>query len=292
MKFIREKAVMCSGSYKDINIYVLSTEQHTRHRKTKCRKLTTPKQARQNLKYAQQYAVQLVNTNFGNGDYIIDLTYETEPENRERAEKDVFNYVNRLKTLYKKHGLTFRAFWVTGGGHQRKKGEGLTRFHHHLIISGGADRNEIENKWNYGRIKCSRAKILQNDFGLEPRVRYMVKPSHSSEETNAKHWHSANMKKPLESRNDEKYNILEFDKLIKAIRNNCGLQYLKKLYKNYEAVEITAIINPVTNLPHIHIKLKREIKNRHSEAADKNKMIIRTSIILPQNIRKVNNACT
>lgn len=258
LRYTRER-VVTGGKFKEVKIYSLTSEESPRHRKKVRKKLSAPKQVKQDWKHAQEYAVQLVNANFGNGDYLLDLTYETEPENRERAEKDVLNFINRLKTLYRKLGVPFRAFWVTGGGHPKKNGEeGLTRYHHHLIISGGVDRDLIEAKWKEGRVKCSRAKILQKDFGLEGRARYMVKPTHSSGEPNAKRWHACNLKKPVETINDNRYDGVDANRLGKAINEGRGNPLICRNYQGWEPVDANVNINPVTNLEEIIIKLRRK----------------------------------
>lgn len=256
MRYVRERTVT-AGKYKEVKFYNLTTEESPRHRKRVRKKLSTPKQVKQDWKHAREYAVQLVNANFGKGDLLIDLTYETEPPDRERAEKDVMNYVNRLKTLYRKAGLPFKAFWVTGGGHPRKEGEGLTRIHHHLIVTGGISRELVEDKWQSGRAQCSRAKIQQGEFGLEPRTLYMVSPSHSSKEKHAKRWHSCGLKKPTEIIDDNRYNLIDMNRLGKAIREERAAGYINRNYKGWEAVEITATINPVTNLEEIKLKLRK-----------------------------------
>lgn len=263
MRFIREKAVKSAEEYKEVGIFQLTTEQDTFSRKRTRRKLSTPKQVRQDWKHAKQYAVQLVNANFDERDYLVDLTYFKEPPDREQAEKDVYNYVCRLKRLYKKFGLELKAFWVTGGGKPKKNGEeGLTRFHHHLIISGGIPRELVEDAWNAknnNRVRCYRVKICCGEFGLEPRVRYMVKPAHCSDEPNAKRWRTAGkLKKPVETRNDNRFDWADYSKLVKAIREGKQQSYIERLYKGWQLLDAKEDINPVTGLSSVSIKLKKK----------------------------------
>ncbi|MBQ8903878.1 MAG: hypothetical protein IJY73_06280 [Oscillospiraceae bacterium] len=284
MRFVREKAVKSAERYKDVNIYQLTTEQDTFSRKRVRKKLSTPKQVKQDWKYARQYATQLVNANFSEGDYILTLTYDEEPESREDAERDVANFVARVKTLYRRLGLSFRAFWATGGGHPRKKGGGVTRFHHHLIISGGADRDWVEAAWNYrdinrlpldtskkeldylvstrgagNRVESSRAKIKKTEFGLEPIVKYMVKPGHCSSKPNAKRWHSCGLsKKPVETRSDTRYSEKDLHKLVKLIREGQAQAYIERQYKGWELLEIEDKISSVTGQPYLRLKLRKK----------------------------------
>lgn len=283
MRFVREKSVKSAERYKDVNIYLLTTEQDTFSRKRVRKKLSTPKQVKQDWKYAKQYATQLVNANFTNGDYILTLTYDDEPLSREEAERNVENYVARLKTLYRRLGIPFRAFWVTGGGHPKKDG-GVTRFHHHLIISGGADRDWVEAAWNYkdinriplstskkeldflvssrgegNRVESSRAKIKKTEFGLEPIVKYMVKPAHCSPNPNAKRWHSCGLsKKPVETRSDTRYSEKELHKLVKLIKDGQAQARIEAIYKGWELLEASPHTNEVTGLPYLRIKLRKK----------------------------------
>lgn len=292
MKFVREKAVEAEGRYKDINIYQLTTEQNAFSRKRTRKRLSAPKQVKQDWKYARQYATQFVNCNFGAGDLLVDLTYEEEPESREQAERDVYNYVMRLKTLYKRFGVPFRSFWVTGGGHLKKNGE-LSRFHHHMIISGGVDRDLIEAAWNYkdinrlspdsskkellymadrygnkNRVKTSAVKIKSSEFGLEPRVKYMVKPAHCAEKLNAKRWHTCNMsKKPIETRNDSRYSERDVAKLLKHIRDGQAKTYIEKLYKGWELLEEPEN-SEFCGAQYLRFKLRRKTQDKRRKPPD------------------------
>lgn len=261
MRFVREKSVKSGEKYKDVNLYQLTTEQYDFSRKRTRKKLSTPKQVKQDWNYARQYATQFVNANFGEGDYLVDLTYDEEPPDREQAERNVKNCVARLERLYKKNGLEFKAFWVTGGGRSKKEG-GVTRFHHHLIIKGGLDRDIVEAVWNLrnkNRVKTSRVKIRNEDFGLEPRVLYMVKPAHCSPEPNAKRWHTCGMRrKPIETRNDTRYDSADMHRLIKLIKEGRAQAYIERQYKGWELIEAKDKISDVTGLPYIRIKLRKK----------------------------------
>lgn len=259
MRFVRERKVKQGSTYLDVDIYQYSTEQERRLPKIKKRRLSTPKQFAANDKNAKRQFVQLVNTNFGEGDYLFDTTYAS-PPTPEQAKKELNLCINRLKYLYKKRGVEFRYIAVTEGGRAKLNGE-FSRIHHHLFISGGVPRDEVEKAWSMGRRKCDTVQILDGENGLEGRARYVLKAQRRPEDANTKRWTgSRNLKKPVETRNDNKYTPKKVAKLIEAHTDGLLKQLVEKWYKGYQCIEYEIKKNPVTWWPEIYIKLKR-IKN-------------------------------
>lgn len=259
MRFIRERKVKQGSTYLDVDIYQYSTEHERRLPKAKKRRLSTPKQFAANDKNAKRRFIQLVNTNFGVGDYLFDATYATAPT-PEQAKAELNRCIARLKYLYNKRGVEFRYIAVTEGGRSKSDG-GFTRIHHHLFISGGVPRDEVEKTWSSGRRKCDRVQILSGENGLEGRARYVLKAQRRPEDASVKRWTgSRNLKKPVETRNDNKYTEKSAAKFIAAHNDGTFKQLVEKLYKNYECLSYEVHRNPVTWWPEISIKLKR-LKN-------------------------------
>lgn len=258
MRFVRERKVKQGSTYLDVDIYSYSTEQMRRLPKAKRRKLTPPKQFAENDKNAKKSFVQLVNTNFGEEDYLLDLTYASTPD-PEFAEAELKRCLARLKYLYKKHDVEFRYIAVTEGGRPKQNGEGYTRIHHHLFISGGVPRDEVEKCWSMGRRKCDRVQILDGENGLEARARYVLKAQRRPEDKHAKRWTgSRNLKKPVETRNDNKYTPKKVGKLQEAHTEGKAKELIEKWYKGYVCTDYEIKTNPVTWQPEIYIKLRRD----------------------------------
>lgn len=259
MRFVRERKVKQGSTYLDVDIYQYSTEQERRLPKVKKRRLSTPKQFAANDKNAKRQFVQLVNTNFGEEDYIFDATYAIAPT-PEEAEAELKRFLARLKYLYKKRGAVFKYIAVTEGGREKQNGD-FSRIHHHLFISGGVPRDEVEKAWSMGRRKCDRVQLLDGENGLEGRARYVLKAQRRPEDANKKRWTgSRNLKKPVETRNDNKYTPKKIAKFIQAHKDGTLKELIEKQYKGYTCTDYEVKRNPVTWWPEIYIKLKR-VKN-------------------------------
>ncbi len=260
INFVREKKIYQGKKYLDVDIMIYSTEQERRLPKCKRRQLSTPHQRDLNDRNSKRYFVWLVNSNFGENDYIFDLTYSVKPESREAAEKELTNCLKRLRRLYDKHGAVFKYVAVTEGG-KEKPGGSISRIHHHLIISGGVPRKEIKKTWSMGRSKCDECEVLPGENGLEPRALYMVKSRRQDEEMWKKRWRcSQNLKKPVESRNDRKYTHKRVNHIVELYNSGAVREYIEKHYSGYEMNDILVRRNKVTSWPEIYIRLVR-VKN-------------------------------
>lgn len=85
---------------------------------------------------------RLINTNFGSGDLLITLTYQLDkqPKTEEEAVKCCRNFLRRLKRKREKAGLPETKYvYITEVTH----GALGTRYHHHLIVSGGISMDEV-----------------------------------------------------------------------------------------------------------------------------------------------------
>lgn len=259
MRFVRERKVIQNDKYIDVDIITYSTEQERRLPKTSKRKLSTPKQQAENEKNSRRHLIQLINENFDESCFRVDLTYEKEPPSREAAEKEAKKYAERLRTLYKKYGAEFRYVYVTGGGHPKKKEDGLTRIHHHFIVSGGVPRKEIKKRWKHGRTSCEELEAHSQENGFEALAVYLSK--HKPPHKNQKLWRgSTNLRQPTEVRNDNKYTFKKVRQLMQAEEDGTLKELIEKQYKGYTCTDYEVKRNPVTWWPEIYIKLKR-VKN-------------------------------
>ena len=228
LRFFREKQIIQGSEFRDVEIVSYTTEQERRLPRIKKKAVSSLKQIKANDKNSQKHLRWLINSNFTEEDYRLDLTYENEPLSLEEAEKKLANFKRRLKSLYKKHGLELKYIAVTGGGSPKKRGEGLTRIHHHLIINGGISRDEIEACWSVGRgskkrsigrRSCQHLQLKENEQGFEALAVYFFQ--HSKErEKNEKRWSaSTNLKQPIERRDDNAFTSLSVAELLKANEN-------------------------------------------------------------------------
>lgn len=205
--FIREKRIYCGEEYLEVDIVaVTNMPEAGKGKKGKS------SQAQKNLndKRSKRRFVQIANTNFGTNDFHISATYNNEhlPMSLEEAEKNVHNYLDRIKRKMKREtGEDLKYMLVTEYTPEEEEGQ-LTlqgidaddkatkavRIHHHIIInSGGLDRDDLELMWSttrinwkkandpeyranvdyYGFVNCDR--LQPNENGLEGIVNYINK---------------------------------------------------------------------------------------------------------------------
>jgi len=117
--------------------------------------------------------ILLAEANFTSRDYFLHLTYKGEEPSFERAEKDVRNFLGRVKYLRKKRGLPELKYIAV-----IEDGEGKKRIHAHMLITGGIHRDELERIWNKSTVSGGgiiKAELLDTENGLEGAVVYMAK---------------------------------------------------------------------------------------------------------------------
>ena len=245
--FVREKVVHCGKNFLCPEIYPYTGQQLEANRggrRGKKKNVSAPAQKNLNDKRAKRYFVQLANSNFGRGDLVVHLSYAPEwlPESEEEARKIVARYLRRLAYLRKKRGLEpLKYLCVTQVG--RKK-NGSHRLHHHILINGGLDRDEVEALWwavketrdreavMYGYANADRLK--PGKLGIAQMAGYMVQDS-----AGKKHWtQSQNLEKPWHrAPNDWKYSRRQMDKVGKlSVDSEEFRAFWERKYKGWELV--------------------------------------------------------
>ena len=164
----REKPYYC-GEYLDAFIFpVFETGGYRGGTRTK-RKPSTEAQKKLNQRHREEKLVRLLHTNFTPEDLEIHLTYKgAQPESDEEAARNLRNFIRRVQRLRKKQGLpSLKYIAVTERG---KRGG---RYHHHVTLSGGIDRDELEELWPYGYANSRRLQFTED--GLAGLGHYVVK---------------------------------------------------------------------------------------------------------------------
>ena len=162
----REKKHYC-GDYLEADVFPVFEYQRGRSKK---RKPTSETMKKLNQRNAERKLIRLLNTNFTKEDIRFDLTYDSEhcPASPEDAQREMQNFLRRVKRYRKKNGLPeLKYVAVTEVG--SKSG----RIHHHIVMSGGVSINELADIWGRG---YTTAKPLQFDEqGLAGIAKYLVK---------------------------------------------------------------------------------------------------------------------
>ena len=162
----RERRVY-HGNYLTVHIFPVFQKATSRGKKTKVSKDV---QVKLNQKYREERITYLINNNFDENDIEIGLGFDDDylPENYEDAKKIIRNYIRRLKRYYKKNNITeLKYIYVI------EKGERSGRWHYHMIMSGGVDRNILEEMWGMGYAHTYR--LVFDEQGLKGLAHYKVK---------------------------------------------------------------------------------------------------------------------
>ena len=169
----REKAYTC-GEYKDVYIYPVYPARQNQSGRRRRRRPTREVQKKLNQRHAREKFARLLHANFTSRDLSVGLSYAIDPESRDVAMKDLQKFLRRLRYRYRKLGIELKYLWQM---EISSKG----RYHFHVVLSGGMDRDEIEQLWGHG---YANTKRLQPEYaGLAPLSGYISKSHHREEET-------------------------------------------------------------------------------------------------------------
>lgn len=242
MVFIREKKTDCAD-YREVDIIPRTekAEEATRGKRGKRRKAKKPKQDALNDKNAKRYLVQLGNGNFGIGDLHTSCTYSKDnlPGTVEEAERIVNNYLRRIAYRRQKIGLEPLKYILVTEYKFTKDGKQLKRIHHHIIMNGGMDRDEVEMMWSAQRINWKKAdsedkkeaaayrdsieklgwvnadRLQMNENGIEGLCKYIVKDPQGKKRYSS----SRNLERPETKREDSTPEAAADQSMWKASRN-------------------------------------------------------------------------
>ena len=240
--FNRE-TVYITGEYLDGDIYPVFQPAGTRRRR--CRP-TSAIQARLNQRNAERKLQRILRLNFTEKDLSATLTYrpDAEPEDAEQAQRDVQNCIKRIKRLYRRAGITLKYVYATECG---KNGH----WHHHIVLTGGVDRDEIERTWGMGYVNSKR--LQPEEDGLAGLSRYVVK-----ERRFYKRWSgSRNLTKPEPIQHDGRLIMADVEEAARAIEENRAREWFEARWPGYELVEASCDRNNINRGVYIRFEMRR-----------------------------------
>lgn len=233
--FCREQRTYCGNEYMTVELYQYSqtAAEAARAPRRRRERVSAPKQKNLNNKRARRYFTQLLNTNFGAGDYHLSVTYSPGrlPGTMEQAKRDAVNYLRRIDRRRKKNGLPPLKYVLVTEGTEKKLTGKLIRLHHHIIVNGGLSRDDLELMWTDERINWKRAEtdrtyrngiksigfancdnIQPGENGLEAMAKYLTK-----DPAGKKRWScSQNLEKPVAVKNDHKYSVRKLETIARS----------------------------------------------------------------------------
>lgn len=247
--FNRSSVHVCGG-YLDGDIYPVY--QPAGKRRSRCRP-TSKIQQRLNQRNAEKKLTRIIHNNFGEDDLALHLTFRREPADMEEAMRLMRNYLGRLRRLYRKMGIELKYIWVMEYG---KRGG---RVHFHLILSGGAGRDELEQLWGHGYANSKRLQFEDN--GLTALARYITK-----DRITYKRWSgSRNLKKPEPVVKDGAVTMPDVEAMRCAIEGRNAHAYFERLYPGFELTEAACTQNGVNRGWYIHFEMRRKRRRSGGE---------------------------
>lgn len=241
--FNREQVYVC-GEYMDADIYPVFQKPGARRKR--CRP-TSEIQTKLNQRNAEKKLTRLVHNNFTENDIALHLTYRNgeEPVDEADAMRVLGNFIKRLKRRYKKAGKELKYISCTEYG--KKTG----RVHHHLIINGGYDRDEIEKLWGKGYANSKRLQFEED--GVTGLARYIAKDKHFFKRWNQ----SRNLVIPEPAQYDGQLSMDDIAEIKEAIESKNAYQYFEERYPDFELVEAVYTQNNINRGIYIHFEMRR-----------------------------------
>lgn len=295
---VRQKIIHCGRGtqtyYREIDIHMGKSSRGRKGKRGPKTMRSQPKQERLNFKNSQRHLNQLCKCNFMGYDYRLDLTYNDSwlPDSLEMGQKLVDSYLRKVNARRKKKELPPARWICVDEGF-----DGHGRPHHHLLISGGLDRDTMESLWYTGRGKnaeslgmASTETLKFNNEGLEGLVKYITKQAlkdYKSKGTEGqlsladldrdvaeedivnpssgsrRRWRqSKNLIQPHEKTNDHAYSRKD---IIRLVRQPADCEDTKKYYENrYKGYVLDTCrneYNEVTGTWSIYLTMHRKEKD-------------------------------
>ena len=205
--FVREKKIYCGYEFLEVDCfnYTKTEDENARRGKRSKKEVeSTSKQIDWNEENSKRRFLQLSNTNFGEGDLHVSLTYSNGnlPPTAEGAERELKNYMRRIAYRREKEGLPLLKYIAIPVCTFKKDGVTPARIHHHVIMNGGLDRDTVEDLWRKRKRKGQKKgdklgyanadRLQPEEYGLAALCEYLSKQAGGK-----KRWSSSqNLDKP------------------------------------------------------------------------------------------------
>lgn len=219
---------------------------------------TRDAQQRANDERSRLHLIQLVEKNFSEKDISITLSYEGTPPGPERVDKDVRNFVARVKRARMRAGLSeLKYIYAVGGDEMPAAGYSGRRPHVHMIMSGGIDRDTLERIWAKGRANADR--LQPRGDGLGGIATYFTKQKQDRpEKPGSRKWRgSRNLKQPIPRGRDARMQNSRVKRIARDFRNEAK-EVMERLYPGYVLQDVVVRYSDVIDGVYIRCVLRRQ----------------------------------
>lgn len=241
-----------SGDLVEIDMYPVPSNRNDIPR-TKRAKESRQAQKNLNNKNRMKEMVRLMCANFSKKDYILTLTYrDGDFPAEDRARKDMKNFIGRVRRKRKKQGLpALKYIYVIEFAPEGEKTKKV-RMHSHMIMSGGLDRDELEELWGKGR--CQVRRCQPDDFELTGFAEYIGKMA--SDKGKHSYACSRNLDKPKVFKSVTKLSRRKFMEIIRSGDEKAEL--LESLYRGrFQYLDSTTYISQQYGGFYLYSRLRR-----------------------------------
>lgn len=196
----------------------------------------TPEAVKKNNdRIAAKNLTRILNANFYPGDYHVTLTYQGEEPGQEEAERELQNFLRRMRRQFKKANKEFKYIAVTEFVNHR--------IHHHVVMSY-IDIRTIAEQWKRGMVRTTPLDRNRNYAKLaEYLIKETTKTFRDADNVFKKRYTcSRNLERPVVMR--EEVPAYKLHGEIKALK---GYEIDRDSVRRFE--------NPITGLEHLEYSM-------------------------------------
>ena len=219
--------------------------------------ITREAQQRANDERSRRHLIQLVEANFTEKDVAVTLSYAGTAPDPERVDKDIRNFISRVRRKRKQLGLPkLKYIYAIGGDEMPAAGYSGKRPHVHMIMNGGIDRDTLEQIWAKGRANADR--LQPRDEGLGGIAVYFTRQKQDRpEKPGVRKWRgSRNLKQPVTRGRDARMTNSRVRRIAYNFRNEAKA-VMEKLYPGYVLQDCQVRYSDVVDGVYIRCVLRR-----------------------------------
>lgn len=218
---------------------------------------TREAQQRANDERSRRHLIQLVEANFTEKDVAVTLSYAGTAPDPERIDKDIRNFIGRVRRRRRQLGLDrMKYIYAIGGDEMPAAGYSGKRPHVHMIMNGGIDRDTLEAIWAKGRANADR--LQPRDEGLGGIAVYFTRQKQDRpEKPGVRKWRgSRNLTQPEPRSRDAKMPNGRVKRIAYDFRNEAK-EVMEKLYPGYQLQECEVRYSDIIDGVYIRCVLRR-----------------------------------
>ena len=236
-----------AGPRLEVEIYPIFGRESAGRARAAKQNITREAVQRNNEERSRRKLIRLIDANFDERDLHMTLTYMGTPPKYDQAMADVKNFLRTVKRKREKRGMDPLKYIYTIEGNEDGKKE---RIHVHMVISGGIDRQELEEIWGHGYANADH--LQPNENGLEALARYITK-----QQKNRRKWaRSRNLKKPKQRTSDTKVSNARVRRIAVDFPNSAK-EIMEKLFPGYTHTQTIMRFSDVVDGAYIRCIMRR-----------------------------------